>query len=206
MKGTTKMRVPYKSFCAFVILLFAASSLALAQGIAAGSGEAAGTIGYARVDGVTSYNHFAFGGSGSYNLDQNVAVGFEYKYTPLGSETIMGATATGHLQTYGGVARISFCDSSSVVPFALVGFGGVNQKAVASAGAISVSASQSGYYFAFGSGASILVNPRWGIRPEFRYERQQFVANTQFAAFGQNDPQFLVSVFYQFSGLLSHKN
>jgi hypothetical protein len=192
------MRYLYKSLCASVIFLLAASSLALAQGIAAGSGEVSGTIGYARVNGVTSFNHFAFGGAGIYNLNQIVAVGFEYSYTPLGSEAISGANASAHLQTYGGVARFSFSESSDVVPYALVGFGGVDEKAVASFEAISASASQKGYYYAFGGGVTIYVGPGWGIRPEYRYERQQFVANTRFDSFGQNDSQALVSLFYQF--------
>jgi opacity protein-like surface antigen len=202
MKGKSKMRYLYKSFykslCAFVIFLLAASSPALAQGIAAGSGEVSGTVGYARVDGVTSYNHFAFGGAGIYNFSHIVAAGFEYSYTPLGSETVMGANASAHLQTYGGVARFSFSESSDVIPYALVGFGGLNGKAVASIGNLSASASQSGYYYAFGGGVTIFVGPSWGIRPEYRYERQQFVANRQFAAGGQNDSQALVSLFYQF--------
>ena len=193
------MRCLYKSFCASVIFLLAASSPTLAQGIAAGSGEVSGMLGYAHVDGVTSYNHFAFGGGGSYNLNQVVAVGFEYKYTPLGSETISGINASEHLQTYGGVARFSFSDSS-VAPYVLVGFGGIDGKAVASLGGMSASAGQTGYYTSFGGGASIFVGPRWGIRPEFRYERQQFVANSQFSSFGQNDVQALVTVFYQFDG------
>ena len=192
------MRYLYKSLCASVIFLLAASSLALAQGIAAGSGEVSGTIGYARVNGVTSFNHFAFGGAGIYNLNQVVAVGFEYSYTPLGSETISGANASAHLQTYGGVARISFSESSDVIPYALVGFGGIDEKAVASFEAISASASQKGYYYALGGGVTIYVGPGWGIRPEYPYERQQFVANTQSGAFGQNDSQALVSLFYQF--------
>lgn len=194
------MRCTHKSFCASLVVLLAITCPAFAQGIAAHSGEAAGIFGYSHVDGVTSNNHFAFGGSGSYNFSPVVAAGFEYKYTPLGSETISGASASAHLQTYGGVARFSFAKASSVVPFVLVGFGGVNEKAVASSGGISASAGQSGFYFAFGGGATIFAGPNWGIRPEFRYERQQFVTNSQFSSFGQNDVQGLVSVFYQFGG------
>ena len=194
------MRSLYKSLCASTAFLLVLSSPALAQGIAAGSGEVAGTFGYAHVDGVTSYNHFPFGGSGIYNLNQVAAVGFEYSYTPLGSETIMGANASAHLQTYGGVARISFSESSDVIPYTLVGFGGIDGKSVASFEGISASTGQKGYYYAFGGGVTIYVGPGWGIRPEYRYERQQFVANTRFDSFGQNDSQALVSLFYQFGG------
>jgi opacity protein-like surface antigen len=203
MKGKSKMRYLYMSFCASVVFLLAVSSPALAQSIAAGSVEASGTFGYARVDGVTSNNHFAFGGAGIYNLNQIAAVGFEYSYTPLGSETISGISASEHLQTYGGVTHFSFCESS-VAPYALVGFGGANLKAIASYEGMSASASQSGYYYAFGGGVNIFVGPRWGIRPEYRYERQQFngtnVGGMLVGAFGQNDSQALVSFFYQFGG------
>src|ERR1039458_5768431 len=123
------MRYLYMSFCASVVFLLAASSPALAQSIAAGSVEASGTFGYPRVDGATSNNPFAFGGTGIYNFNQIAAVGFEYSYTPLGSETISGISASEHLQTYGGVARFSFSESS-VVPYVVVGFGGARAKAV----------------------------------------------------------------------------
>jgi|ERR1039458_2103244 hypothetical protein len=203
------MRSLYKSLCASTAFLLVLSSPALAQGIAAGSGEVAGTFGYAHVDGVTSYNHFPFGGSGIYNLNQVAAVGFEYSYTPLGSETISGVSASEHLQTYGGVARFSFSESS-VVPYVVVGFGGASEKAVASYQGVSASASQSGYYFGFGGGASFFFGPRWGIRPEFRYNREEFFATTidgsSLAAAGQNDVRGTVSVFYQFGGRQSAKH
>jgi hypothetical protein len=221
MKGKTpKMRVPSKTFCASVIFLLAASAPVLAQGIATGSIDAAGTFGYARVPGETSNNHVALGGSGLYNFNQVVAAGFEYKYTPLGSNTtpyatingilVTGTTYTEHLQTYGGVVRISCSGSSDVVPYAVFGFGGANLHSLASVGSNGLADGQGGLYYAFGSGLTIFPGPRWGIRPEVRYERQQFhhggYAGLPQAAFGQNDVQAIVTVFYQFGGRQSQKN
>jgi hypothetical protein len=211
MKGKTKTRRIFQSFSALVIFLLAISSLSLAQGIAAGSGEVAGAFGYAHVSGVTSNNHFTFAGSGIYNANHFVAAGFEYKYTPLGSETIEGITGSGHLQTYGGVARFSFDESTGIVPYALVGFGGADLKAIVSAQNMNYSSSQGGFYFVFGGGATIFAGPHWGVRPEVRFERQHFdgsSANTSngvpVAAFGQNDIQALASLFYQFGGSQKH--
>jgi opacity protein-like surface antigen len=206
------MRRISTSLCVSILFFLAVCSTSRAQGIAAGSGEASGAFGYAHVNGVASKNHLSFGGSGLYNLNPIVAVGFEYNYTPLGSETISGITGSEHLQTYGGVARFSLSKSSHIVPYALVGFGDVNGKAeiIASPEGVSASASQNGFYFAFGGGATIFAAPRWGIRPEFRYERQQFGATningSVSAAFGENDIQATVSVFYQFGGRSSQKH
>lgn len=198
------MRFMHKSFCVSVAVLLAMSAPARGQGIAEGSVEAAGTFGYAHVGGVTSNNHFAFGGSVFYNINSNFAGGFEYKYTPLGSENIGGATASEHLQTYGGAARFTFAKSGRALPYAVIGFGGINEKAIASYEGVSESASQGGFYVAAAGGATIFMGDHWGIRPEFRYERQQFdgtsIGGYPVAAYGQNDVQGLVSVFYQFFG------
>jgi hypothetical protein len=198
------VRCTFKSFCVSITFLLAVSLPALAQGIARGSGEASGTFGYAHVNGVTSYNHFVLGGSAFYNINQYFAAGFEYKYTPLGSETIGGVNGTEHLQTYGGAARFAFSGSGRAVPYAVVGFGAVDEKAIASYQGVSESASQGGYYVSFGGGATIFGGQNWGVRPEFRFERQQFdgtsVGGLPVAAFGQNDVQGTVSVFYQFGG------
>jgi hypothetical protein len=209
MKGKSKMRRTLKSFCASLVFL-AVSSPAWAQGIESGSIEASGNFGYARVNGINSNNHFTFGPSVVYNLNQVVAVGGEYSYQNLGSETLSGVTGSGHLQTYGGVVRFSFSDSARAVPYALVGVGGTDLRAVASAGNISASAGQTGLYYAFGGGVSLFAGPRWGIRPEVRYSRQQYnattIEGTPSAAFGQNDITATVAIFYQFGGRQSQKN
>ena len=199
------MRCTLKSFCVSLVFLLAVSSPVWAQGIAAGSGEVTGNFGYAHVNGITSKNHVSFGSSVVYDLNQIVALGGEYNYQPLGSETIYpGITGTAHLQTYGGVARFSLTKSPSVVPYALAGFGGTDLSTAVSVQNITFGVSQKGCYFASGGGATIFACPRWGIRPELRYERQQFNSTTigvdSVGSFGQNDVQATVSVFYQFRG------
>lgn len=198
------MRCKFKSFCVAMAFLLTASITVRAQGIAAGSSEVAGTFGYAHVDGVTSHNHSPIGGSAFYNINPNVAAGFEYNYTGLGSENIDGVTGTEHLQTYGGAARFTFIKSGRALPYAVVGFGGVDEKAIASYEGVSASASQGGFYSAFGGGVTLFAGKRWGLRPEFRYERQHFDGTTingyPVGAFGQNDVQATVSIFYQFGG------
>jgi hypothetical protein len=204
MKGKPTMRFSYKSFSASMILLLASSSLALAQGIAPGSVDVAGTVGYAHVDGVTSKNHFTFGPAAVYNLNPEVAVGGEYSYTPLGSETLFGATGSEHLQLFGPVARFSFTQSSRAVPYVVVAGGAVDEYAAVTYEGLKVAASQKGYYFAFGGGVSLFAGAGWGIRPEFRYARQHFnetnIDGTLFESFGQNDIQATVSIFRQFGG------
>ena len=181
------MGVLGKSFCAFAILLFAASSLALAQTIPARSAEIAGTFGY---DG-----HFLFGGSGAYNLSHVVAVGFQYKYRPLSNSD--------HVQTYGGFARFSSGTSVKTIPYVLAGGGIVNYQGIAYppiGPLIGFSASQRGYYLVFGGGVTILPRSHWGLRPEASFGRLQYFANSNYPAGGQNDIQIVVSAFYLFGG------
>ena len=186
------MRAPSKSFCASVIFLFAASSLALAQTIAARSVEIAGSVGY---DG-----HFVYGGSGVYNLSHVVAVGFGYKYRPVSSND--------HVQTYGGFARFSSGTSGTTIPYILAGGGAADYEGIAFPQVgplIGFNASQRGYYLAFGGGVTILPRPRWGIRPEASFERLQYIANSIYPAAAQNHIQVGVSAFYQFGGRLPQK-
>jgi hypothetical protein len=59
-------------------------------------------------------------------------------------------------------------------------------------------------YVAAGGGASFYVGHGFGIRPEFRYERQQFAATVvdgiSISGGGQNDLRATVALFYQFGG------
>lgn len=200
-----------KSFWVAAVVLLALSSSAVAQGIAPGSLDIAGSIGYAHVNGITSKNHVSFGPSVVYNLNPIVAVGGEYNYQPLGTQTIFpGFTGTAHLQTYGGLARFSLTKSPRVVPYALVGFGGADLYTAVSVLNVSFGVSQKGYNLALGGGAALFAGPRWGIRPEFRYQRQHFnsttIGGSSVGSFGQNDVQATVSVFYQFGSGSSRRN
>ena len=198
------IRCTLKSFCVSTILLLAVSSPALAQGIAPGSGEVTGNIGFSNLKGIDNSRHISFGGSGLYNATKMVGIGFDYNYQMMGSETIGGVKVSGHLQTYGPVARFAFSNPSRVIPYVLVAAGGASLHAGASSGNVSVGASQGGFYFGFGGGASIYAGSNWGIRPEFRYERQHFnsttIQGTPVQSGSQNYAQGSVSIFYQFGG------
>ena len=204
------MRCTLKSFCVSLIFLLAVSSPAWAQGIAAGSGEVTGNIGFSNLKGVDNGRHVSLGGSGTYNLSQLVGVGFEYNFQMMGSQTISGITGSEHLQMYGPVARFALARSTRVVPYVLVAAGGVSDRAAVSAGNVSMSAAQKGFYFGFGGGASIYAGNNWGIRPEFRYERQHFnstaIGTSTVGSYGQNYAQGTVAIFYQFGGRRSQRN
>jgi len=191
------MRRTLMSPCALLIAFLATTTCAAFAQNAAGSVEAAGTAGYAHFSGLSD-SHFILGASAFYNFNKTVAVGFEYTYASLGSENLGGVNLSGHKQSFGGAGRFSMGKSRRVVPYFLAGFGGVTEKGTGSAGGFTESSSPSGYYYAIGGGASLFASSQWGVRPEFRYERQQFDASTGTNAYGQNDVQVIVSAFYQF--------
>jgi hypothetical protein len=204
--GSNIMRCILKCSIAALVVLLTLSTPLRAQ-VAARSGDVSGNVGFSNLSGdetVDGNKHVAFGGAGAYNFSDWGAIGFDYSYQMLGSETASGVTVSGKIQSYGGVYRGYLSKSSRVVPYVLVAGGGFSETAVGTSGGMKVSASQNGYYIGFGGGASIYASPTWGIRPEFRYERQQFSATTvggaALAAYGQNYALGTISIFYQFGG------
>jgi hypothetical protein len=203
------IRCTYKSFCVSLMFLLAVSA-ACAQGVSSGSADISGNVGFSNLKGVDGNRHVNFGGTGLYNLNEITGVGFEYTYQDMGSLTQGGVTGSEHLQLFGPVARIALAKSDRVVPFVAAAVGGASLHAVASAQNVSVGASQNGFYFGFGGGATIYAGNNWGIRPEFRYERQHFnstsIDGIAISSFGQNDAQGTVALFYQFGGKRASKN
>jgi hypothetical protein len=173
------------------------------------SGDISGSFGYSSLDGVDNKKHFSFGGSAGVNFGQGALVG-EYNYQSLGSLTDSGVTGKENLQKFGVAARISFTSKGHVVPYLLGSGGYAHMTASASAEGISVSASQSGAYAGGGGGASIYFSPHWGIRPEFRFERETFAATTvggvAVPGGGQNDMRGTCSLFYQWGGSRKKKS
>lgn len=185
--------------CLAAVFLFLLSSPVWAQGVVARSGEVAGTVGFSNLTGVDGNKHVNFGASGGVNLTDRVAVVGEYTYLPMGSVSGGGASGSGSYQQFGGAARFSLDRSTRVVPYALVAFGYArDSEEVSVAGIGSGSGSLNGDYFGLGGGASIYLSRSLGIRPEFRYERQEFYQNGNSA--GQNVALGTVSVFYQWGG------
>jgi len=181
------------------IFLLIVSAPARTQ-VLARSGEVAGTVGYDHTvyspSGGPTSTHF-FGASGGYNLTPQVTVLGEYKYDPL---NFSEGGITYHDQLFGGAARYNFLSSERIVPFAVAGVGSF--RMTASEGSLSVS--NNGYYFNFGGGASIYLARNWGVRPEYRWERQHDDL-TGMVAIGHVS-NLSASIFYQFGGRGKRKN
>lgn len=180
--------------CFVAYLLMALASPALGQ-VLAQSGDIAGYVGYGDGNYSTSgvgatNNHIEYGGSGGYNVTPNVTVLGEYSLMPMG--TYSGVTFK--TQLYGGGARFNFSASGRAVPYVAVSVGG-NRFTGAESG---VSVSANGYYVGFGAGASIYLGRHWGVRPEFRYERQSISFGGITA--GTNVILGSGSIFFQFGG------
>lgn len=194
----------FKNFAIASVLLLGSAVAASAQAntveIAAGGGLAS-----FHSNGQTS-NKGQFDASISYNLLSNVAIGFEYAYTPIDSlnTTISGVSvkANEHFNTFGGVARFGFTREVKVQPYVLVAGGGLRDtiSATASQGNASYSASQSesGGYVGFGAGLNARLGGGFGVRPEVRY--QHLSENGS----GLNELSITGSLFYTFGGERHH--
>jgi hypothetical protein len=197
MQTVSKNALVHSCFIAVFLLLL--SSPVWAQGIVSHSGDVAGTVGFSNLTGVDGNKHVNFGGSGGINLTDHLTVLGEYTYLPMGSVNLDGASASGSYQQFGGAARFNLGKSTKVVPYALGAFGYARQSAnISIAGFGSGSGSLNGDYFGLGGGASIYLHKGLGVRPEFRYERQEFYQSGSSA--GQNVALGTVSVFYQWGG------
>jgi hypothetical protein len=194
-------------YTVLAVALLVSSCPVRAQGVVAGSGEVAGTVGWSNLTGVDGNKHINFGGSAGANLTPSVTVFGEYLYLPMGSvsESVSGASASGSgdYQQFGGGARFNFASSKIVVPYAVAAFGYARLSAnatvtVTGVGSGSASAALNGDYIGFGGGASIYFGKGFGARPEFRYERQEFYSGGSSA--GQNVVLVTGSLFYQWGG------
>jgi hypothetical protein len=201
------VRSALMGLCATAFVLLVLTNSLQAQGVVTGTGEIAGNVGFSNLTGVDGNKHVNFGASAGYNLSDKLTVLGEFSYMPMGSvnASVSGGSGSAHgnYQTYGGAARYNLGSSKSVVPYAVVGFGYArcSESAninVTGLGSGSASASINGDYVNFGGGASIYLKKGFGLRPEFRYEHQEFYNSG--ASAGQNVALGSVSVFYQFGG------
>jgi hypothetical protein len=205
----TILKNAFLGLCIAASFLLALSYPVRAQGSAAGSGDISGNVGFSSLTGADGNKHVNLGGSAGINLSHQITILGEYTYMPMGTLTDtggIGAAASGSLsyQTIGGAARFNMRGSGIVVPYGIVGFGYARQSASVSlvgagVGVFPARGSLSGDYVNFGGGASIFLGKRFGLRPEFRYERQEFYVSGNSA--GQNIALGAVSVFYQFGGI-----
>ena len=154
----------------FVALLAAFTVSSHAQ-VLAHSGDASAHYGYGFGNYSTSgvgatNNHQEFGFSGGVNASSSLSFIGEYSYMPMGTYSGVDFKT----QLFGGGVRFNFGDSGKVVPYALTVRPVETDLPEVRGGGVSVSAT--GAYAAFGGGVSCYLGKNWGIRPEFRYERQ----------------------------------
>jgi hypothetical protein len=189
-----------KSIIAVSALFVAAASFAGAQ-VLAHSGDIAGFGGYGTIHNSgdpSGDSHPTFGASAGYNVTPGVTVLGEYTYMTLGN---FGSGVTSKVQLFGGAARFNFLTSTKVVPYGVVAFGDMRPTESASGTSIS----GSGYYSAFGGGASIYCGKNWGIRPEFRFVRSELKPPMTTSYTGYNVFMESGSIFFQFGGTSAKK-
>ncbi len=186
MKTFVKNAVAGLWIAALFLLVLTASARAQ---VLAHSGEVSGYGGYSHISSELpsiGTNHPFFGGSYGYNVTPAITVLGEYSYIPLGSEGGVSAKT----QLFGGGARFNFLPATRFVPYAVVAFGG--DRYTLSGGGSSESAN--GWYAGFGGGVSCYLGKNWGVRPEFRYVRQDY------SGVGINSFQESGAFFYQWGG------
>lgn len=180
--------------CFWFVVLFAACTASSHAQVAPHSGDAGFNAGWNNAgrlqsNGTISTSAFSYGGSGGYNLSENIAVLGEFQYIPEGSYDKVSANT----QLYGGLMRYTF-GMGKVAPYILVGGGGSR----GSLGTSGLSVSVGGGYVGFGGGASIFLGKNWGIRPEFRFNDVFFSAAGTTA--NARMYQATGGVFFQFGG------
>lgn len=173
------------------------------RGYGMGTGEVSFGAGFGNLNGVDNNKHTSFSGSAGFNSGR-AAISGEYSFLPMGSITDSGVVAKENLQQFGVALRLSLLERGRALPYFLVAGGFDRLTATASTSGLSASASQSGGYVGIGGGANLLLAPHWGVRPEFRWERQQFAATTvggvPVAGGGLNDVRGMVGLFFTWGG------
>ena len=168
-----------------VCLLVAASILCFAAPIWAADGEVSATGGVNTMDGGVG-THGLYGGNAGFRFDGRVYVFGEGNWAQLASVTEQSSssgtniTANGavDLASFGGGFDYSFGSSRRIVPYIVTaaGIGHFYAKGSGSGGGVSATVSfpvTNDAYYGFGGGARIFFGPKWGIKPEFRYQRYQ---------------------------------
>jgi len=184
--------------CITTLFLIALSAPTWAQEIKRLSGDISANIGFNGLDGIDNKKHIEFGVAGGINLSKQAAVVVEYNYLPLGSVTYSGIKESANYQLFGGALRYSPVQFDRVIPYAVAGGGYARAGATASFEGMTGSASVNGGYLSFGWGASIYCGSNWGLRPEYRWDRQNYTYYG--TSYHQNESRGTISVFYQWGG------
>ncbi len=152
-----------------------------------GAGEVSGFGGTVSIrDG--GGTHGNFGGTVGANLGRFVHLFGEVSYMSMGKETYTAsygtaratAMAGGRLMNYGGGVQIRMpTGAAKIEPYGLItlGYGqmkgDVDARATAGTSSATYSSSDSTHnaYTGVGGGARVFIGRRWGIKPEFRYQK-----------------------------------
>jgi hypothetical protein len=203
------MRSILKCTIAALVVLLTLSSSLRAQGITPLSGEVSANVGFNNVITEIVKNYFnnnstginkeyvQFGFSGGINLTKHLAILGEFNYLPLATAAT-GYTGSVDAQLYGGAVRYSLISANKIVPYVIAGGGGTRLAVSDSYEGVTATVSKTGSNFGAGGGVSIYVGRNWGIRPEFRYIRQN--QNWDNVNYNLNTYSGTVAVFYQFGG------
>jgi len=186
------------------ITLLALTVPAVAQGgVVAHSGDVAVNVGFGSQSGNDTLDrdkHPSYGASGAYNFTKHVAFLGEYSYLSLGSEHGID----GRAELLGVGARYSLLPSKRIVPYVVAAMDLDRFSISQSASGITETESTKGFYLGLGGGASFYATNNWGIRPELRWEYQNFPSGPF------NDSiktvRGTVSLFYQWGGKGMSKN
>jgi len=190
------------------------SAPARAQGITPLSGEISANVGFNNVisgivkdyfnNNSTGINeeYVQFGFSGGINLSKQIAVLGEFNYLPLATAAT-GYTGSIDAQMYGGAVRYSPISSNRFVPYVVAGGGSTRLSVSDSYQGVKTSVSHNRNYYGFGGGVSIYAGRNWGIRPEYRWNRQIQTYNS--VNYTINASTGSVAVFYQWGGRQTKK-
>jgi hypothetical protein len=155
-------------------------SIAALQAAEPGVGEVSGFGGIVSMGGST---HANAGGGAGVNLGRFVNLFGEVSYMAKGTEAYQvtnGATRTsasvsGRLMNYGGGVQFRVPTGNlRIEPYGLFAFGYGQMKRDVNAGsgtAYPVPDSAHNLYTAVGAGARLFLGAKWGIKPEFRYQK-----------------------------------
>ncbi len=126
-------------------------------------------------------------GSLGYNATEHIAVAGEFQYALQASAGRVSANG----KLYGAAMRYAFL-TGRVAPYLLVGGGGIRETG----GFYGANNVADGWYAAFGGGVSLFLTRSWGVRPEFRYNRDSL----QFGSVSTSGNLYQATggIFYQF--------
>jgi hypothetical protein len=186
-------------------------TIAALQAAEPGVGEVSGFGGIVSIGGST---HANAGGASGVNLGRFVHLFGEVSYMARGTEAYQvsnGATRTsvsvsGRLMNYGGGVQIRIPTGDlRIEPYGLFGCGYGQMKRdvnAASGGAYPIPDSAHNVYTTVGVGARLFLGAKWGIKPEFRYQKYYGinVSNDDPVHDRGSAIAATTGVFYQFGG------